>query len=180
MTLEGAKALLSENKIPFETCEFENESAFLHHLDDFALVAKGTDCKVVALVLPGNNGKYNIELEFTEIDGEFRFWDLFFGGCGFELFTYDEEILADVLLEHIEKIRSGQFVVISLQTFKKKKWLADRVFDMTEEEDAEFEKIELEETMKRIRKPKGFFSKLFCTKKQYKIYDWNTYQSIVK
>ena len=179
MTLNDAKILLSENNIVFDMREFENETAYWHHVSMFPYTKNAKPCKVIALIIQSNNGRNDIELQFNAVDNLFRFEELWFGDYSFEMFDYNEEMLADDLLDHIKEIQSGSFVVIVANDLKKKSWLGDACFDLNDEDDA-FGESGFEKAMKRIRKPKGLISKLFRTQKQYEIYDWNTYQCIVK
>ena len=179
MTLNDAKILLSENNIVFDAHEFESETAYWHHVSMFPYTKNAKPCKVIALIIQSNNGRNDIELQFNAVDNLFRFEELWFGDYSFEMFDYNEEMLADDLLDHIKEIQSGSFVVIVANDLKKKSWLGDACFDLNDEDDA-FGESGFEKAMKRIRKPKGLISKLFRTQKQYEIYDWNTYQCIVK
>ena len=110
---------------------------------------------------------------------EFRFEELSFGDYCFEMFDYNEEMLADALLNRIKEIQSGNFVVIIANNLKNRHWLGDACFDLNDDDDA-FGRQGFEKAMGRINKPKGLLSRLFRTQKQYEIYDWNTYQCIVK
>ena len=179
MTLNEVNVLLSENQIPFELCEFENETAYWHHVSMFPYTKHAKVCKVIALIIPSNNQHKNIELQFNATDNGFIFEELYFGGFGFEMFDYTEEMLADDLLDRIKEIQSGNFVVIIANDLKNRRWLGDSCFDLNDEDDA-FGRQGFEKAMRRINKPKGLLSRLLKTQKQYEIYDWNTYQCIVK
>jgi len=179
MTLNDAKILLSENNIDFEACEYDNEAAYWHHCSLFPYTKNAKNCKVIVLVIASNNKHENIELQFNEIGNEFHFEELSFGNFCFELFDCKEEILADEILTNIKEIQSGNFVVIIANNLKKRRWLGDACFDLNDDDDA-FGRSGFEKAMRRINKPKGLLSKLFRTQKQYEIYDWNTYQCIVK
>ena len=179
MTLNDVKILLSENNIVFDVREYENEAAYWHHVSMFPYTKNAKPCKVIALIIQSNNGRIDIELQFNAIDNNFRFEELWFGGYSFEMFDCNEEMLADDLLDRIKEIQSGNFVVIYANDLKKRSWLGDACFDLNGEDDA-FGRSGFEKALERIRKPKGLISKLFKTQKQYEIYDWNTYQCIVK
>ena len=179
MTLNEAKILLSENNIAFDVREFENETAYWCHVSMFPYTKNAKPCKVIALIIRSNNGRKDIELQFNAVDNDFHFEELWFGSYCFEIFDVNEEMLADDLLDRIKEIQSGNFIVIVANNLKKKTWLGDACFERNENDDA-FGQSGFEKAMKRIRKPKGPISKLFRTQKQYEIYDWNTYQCIVK
>ena len=179
MTLFEAKKLLTENNLTFEISEFEDEATYWHHTMLFPYTKNARNCKVLALIISSNNGKKNIELQFNAVDDDFLFEELRFGDFCFEMFDYKEEILANDLLNHINEIKGGAFSVIVANDLKNKKWLADSSFDLKDDDDL-FGKHGFEKAVQKIHAPKGFISKLLKTKKQYEIYDWNTYQCIIK
>ena len=179
MTLQEAKDLLSRNSICFDICEFKNESEYWRHTMLFPYTKNAKNCKVVALIIKSNQGRMNIELQFNKTANDFIFEELRFGGFCFEMFDYQEEMLADDLLDRIKEITNGNFTVIIKNDLKNKKWLADACFDLDDDDDA-FGRQGFEQAIQRIRQPKGFISKLLKSKLQYEIYNWNTYDCIVK
>lgn len=179
MTLNGAEVLLNENNITFDMREFENEAAYWRHVSMFPYAKNAKSCKVIALSIRSNNGKRDITLQFNAVDNTFRFEELWFGDYCFEMFDYTEEMLANDLLDRIKEIQSGNFLVIVANDLKNKRWLGDACFDINDDDEL-FGQNGFERAMKRIRKPKGLISKLLKTQKQYDIYDWNTYQCIIK
>ena len=64
-------------------------------------------------------------------------------------------------------------------TLRRKRRLADACFDLSDNDDV-FGEPGFQKALKRIKRPKGLFSKLLRFKEQYEIYDWNAYQCIVK
>ncbi len=179
MTLNDVKILLSENNIVFDVREFENETAYWHHVSMFPYTKNAKTCKVIALIIRSNNERNDIELQFNAVDSTFHFEELWFGSYSFEMFDCNEEMLADDLLDRIKEFQSGNFVVIIANDLKNRRWLGDACFDLNDEDDA-FGRQGFEKAMRRINKPKGLLSRLLKTQKQYEIYDWNTYQCIVK
>lgn len=179
MTLDEVKKLLSSNGITFEIQEFQNETAYLKHLTLFPYTKNAKPDKVIALIIKSENNKKDIELQFDEIDGIFRFEELLFGDYCYEMFDTAEEYLADELLTNINEIKSGNLTVINANNIKRKCWLYDGSFNLNDDDDS-FGKPGFEKAMRRIKKPKGLLSKLFKSKIQYEIYDWNTYKCIIK
>ena len=179
MTLSEAKALLIENNIKFELLEFRNEEEYLQHSILFPYIKKARPNKVIAIVIKSKNGNKNIELQFNEVDGVYCFEELRFGDYCYEMFDYNEEMLADDLINNILEIMQGCLRIINLTDLTKKRWLADACFDLNDNDDV-FGEVGFQKAMKRIEKPKNFLSKLKRSKKQYEIYDWNTYRCIVK
>ena len=179
MTLDDAKVLLSENNISLEVDEYENEKEYWHHTMLFPYTKNAKNCKVFAIVIKSNNGKKNIELQFNENNGVFFFEELRFGGYCFELFDIKEGILVETLIDDIVQIQKGNLTVIEANNLNKRCWSGDAIFDLDDEDDV-FGKSGLEKAILHIKKPKGLLSKIFGSKMQYEIYDWNIYQSIVK
>ena len=175
MTLSEAKELLKENNIPFsETC-FSSISEFCLHIDPYVkCICNNTP--VISLTVKSNNGQKNIELEFIDEnnDGNYSLYDLWFGGFSYEFFVYEEECLRQSVLYEINRIISNNMIFIVANDLKKKKWLGDACFDLREAED------DFGKSMQRIKKPKSFISKLTKSQELYEIYDWNTYQRIIK
>lgn len=179
MTLSEVKELLIENNIAFEVLEFENEKEYWHHTAMFPYTKNARSDKVIALVIKSNNGKKNIELQFNERDNIFYFDDLWFGEFTYEMFDYNENMLAEDLIHNIKEIIKGELIVIVLNDIKNRCWCGDACFDLSDDDDV-CGKIGFQKAMKRIEKPKSFLAKLKKSKEQYEIYDWNTYQCIVK
>jgi len=179
MTLNDAKTLLSENDVNFDVCKYENEATYWQHRMLFPHTKNAKNCRVITLIIVSNNNKKNIELQFNEVGDEFRFEELSFGDYCFEMFDYNEEMLAEDLLTSIKEIQSGNFVVIIANNLKSRHWLGDACFDLNDDDDV-FGRQGFEKAIGRINKPKRLLSRLFRTQTQYEIYDWNTYRCIVK
>lgn len=179
MTLSEAKALLIENNIKFELLEFRNEAEYLQHSILFPYIKKARPNKVIAIVIKSKNGNKNIELQFNEVDGVYKFEEMRFGEFCYEMFDYNEEMLVRDLIHNITEIKKGTLIVIVLNDIKHQRWLADACFDLSDDDD-EFGKIGFQKAMSKINKPKSFLSKLKKSKLQYEIFDWNSYRCIVK
>ena len=179
MTLNEVKVLLSENQIPFELCEFENEAAYWQHISQFPYTQNAKVCKVIALIISSNNHHKNIELQFNALNDEFILDELYFGDYGFEMFDYTEEMLANDLVNNINKIRSGYLVVITAINLNNKRRLGDALFYLSGDDDA-FGEEGYKKALRQIHKPKGLLARLFKSKIQYEIYDWDSYQCIIK
>ena len=178
MTLNDARILLSENNIDFNVCEYVNEATYWHHRTLFPYTKNAKSCRVTTLIIASKNKKKNIELQFNYVGNEFCFEELSFGDYCFEMFDYNEEMLADDLLDRIKQIQSGNFVVIIANDLKNRRCLGAACFELND--DDAFGRQGFEKAMRQINKPKGLLSKLFRTQKQYEIYDCNTYRCIVK
>lgn len=178
MTLDEAKVLLARNNISFELREFNNEAEYLHHTTLFPGIKNALPRKVITMIIQSNNEKKNIELQFNDVGYAFHFEELWFGGFSYELFDYndDEDMLAEDLIHNIMEIKQGNLIMIVLNDIRKKRWLTDLCFDLSDIDD----KSRFQKALQRIKRPKGWFSKLMGIKEQYEIYDWNSYQCIVK
>ena len=179
MTLNEAKTLLSKNSIPYELCEYQNETAYWHHAMQFPHTKNAKSCKVTVILIRSKNGKKNMELQFHAVDGIFRFAELYFGDYSYEMFDVKEESLENDLLACIAEIINGRFTVICASDLRKKRRLGDACFDRGDD-DKRFGEPGFQKAMQRIQKPKGIFEKVSKSVKQYEIYDWNTYQCIIK
>lgn len=95
------------------------------------------------------------------------------------MFDTAEEYIADELLTNINEIKSGNLTVITANNIKRKCRLYEGGFDLNDDDDS-FGKPGFEKAIRRIQQPKGPLSKLFKSKIQYEIYDWNTYKCIIR
>ena len=178
MNLFQVKELLKANAIPFEEYEFENEAEFLKHILSNPYTKNTKTSKFYALIIYSQNGKRHIELEFEEKDGDFVFWDLWFGEICLEYFNYN--ISVDDLLDEIRQMMMGNRGVIIRNNAKNNRCIADAQFDLDDDDDDLFGKQGFEKAVKSIRKKKSFIKKLLGISNNYEIYDWNTYEHIVK
>ncbi len=179
MTLTEIEELFKKNNIPFELCEFENEKAYWHHIALFPYTKNAKSCKVIAMIIKSKNEQTNIELQFNEVNNIFFFEELFFGDYGYEMFDCAEDTLPSALIDSVFEVMKGNIKIITCNDLKGKHRLGDACFDLNDDDNF-FGKQGFQKAMEHINKPKKFLSKLFKSKKQYEIYDWNTYQCIIK
>ena len=180
MTLSQTKELLKSNSMQFTEMEFANEVDFLNHISQLPYTKKAKEHKFYALIIQSNNGKRHVELEFEEKNGEYVFWDLWFGDFCFEFFSGDADEDCSYLIEEIQGIMKGYHTVINVTNPVTKRWIADAQFDRNDTDDDMFGEIGFQKAMKQIRKKKTFFERLFGFNRKYEIYDCNTYERIVK
>lgn len=179
MTLTDAKILMERHRIPYQTAQYENEEAYYRHLALFPYTKNARDCKVIALVIPAVNGVMDIELQFNQKRGEYVFWDLFFGDYCFDMFDYNPDMLEADLLENIGQIVDGKLAVIVKNDLKRKHWLGDARFDLTDDDNV-FGEPGFRAAVAKIEKPKTFWQKLTGKRIQYDIYDWRTHRQVIK
>lgn len=182
MTLIEAKELLRANSISFEQCEYTSEADYWYHTMMISNSKNAKSCKVVALVIKSKNGHNNLELQFNEKDGDFLFYDLWFGGYSFEKFDVAEEMLADDIIRQISEVQQGTMVFVTVYALSRKGkiWISDKIFDRNDSDDDWFGETGFQKTMRHIQKRKGYLTRLFQIKMQYEIYNWISYQCIIK
>ena len=179
MLLEEAKELLTESWISFKQITYESEKAFLRHIVVFSDKLDAQSCKVVALVITSDNGEKDLELQFNCVNGDFVFKELWFGGYDYEMFDCVEEMLSTALIDNILQVMRGTIAIIEANDLKKERWISDSCYDRSVEDDFNGNAA-FQYTIRCIEKKKGIISKIFKSKVQYEIYDWNTYHCVIK
>ena len=179
MTLTDAKILFEKRRIPYQIAQYENEGDYWRHCMTFPYTKNARNCKVTALVIPSVNGLKDIELQFNRRRGEYFFEELRFGGFGFEMFAYDPDLLEADLLDLIGQIVDGKLAVIECNDRKRKRWISDACFDLTDDDDV-FGVPGFREALEKIERPKSFWQKLTGKCIQYDIYDWRSHRQVVK
>ncbi len=173
MNLNEVVDLLHENNFSFTLHEFENEAAYRRHIVRFPNTENAKDCKVCSVRLKSPNAHKNMELQFNLEQDDFVLEDLYFGEFGFELFDRGEDGFADALLQTIRAIMAGELTVAVCYDIKHRRLLWDAAFDVEDQR-------RFENAFKKIKQRKRFFERFFKAQKQYEIFDWNTYQCIMR
>lgn len=65
------------------------------------------------------------------------------------------QVLAEELISNINEIRKGKIAVIVANNLRKKRWIGDAIFDLSDDDDA-FGKAGYDKAIQRIHKPYGF------------------------
>ena len=182
MLISEAEELLRNNSINFERLEYANETEYYKHTMPDIAIKSFLPSKVIAWVIRNENNLKNIELQFTEKNGDFSFTDLWFGDFSFELFHIEEEFLAGEILSKISDIRQDSLVFIALYSLTKKgkRWIAGSSYDRNDVDDDLFGELGFQKAMKKIQKKKSFISRLFRIKLQYEVFSWNSYDVFIK
>ena len=180
MKLETVIDLLNANNIPFEICHYRGEADFYRHICLFPYLKNAKPCKVTVMVIHSKNGHKDIELQFNETKDGNVFVDLYFGGFSYELFGGGDEYLSDEIIREIDGIREGRVSVIEVNNLKKCRRIGDFCFDRNDMDDPISGESGFEKTMRKVQKPLPFFMKLFHSKIQYEVYDFERYQCIIK
>lgn len=178
MTLDEAKELLNTNNIPYELRKFENGAEYWRHTTLFPCTENFDPCRVAAMVIRSNNAKKDIELHFNAIDDCFCFVDLRLRDFSYEMFDRKDELQAEDLLQNIFEIIQGNVAVIVWNDLKKRRFLGDACFDLND--DGVFGKTGFKSAIQKIRAPRLFLKNPKKEKTQYEIYDWNTYECIIR
>lgn len=179
MNLIDAKALLEKRRIPYHTAQYEDEADYWQHISLFPDLGQAGSCRVIALVIPSVNGEKDIELQFNRNRSEYVFEELWFGGYSFELFDHDPDLLEADILDRIGQIVEGKTAVILAYDLKRRRWVSDSCFDLTDKDNV-FGAPGFREAVTEIEGPKTLWQKLTGQKLQYEIYDWRTYRQIQK
>lgn len=179
MTLTEAQNLLEAHSIPFTQKFYENEAEYWKHALLFPYTENAKPCRVIALVIHSSNHIKHIELQFNDTPDGWKFEELRFGGYSYEMFDTLEEFLPTEIIENISEIMQNKLAFIEGNDLKKKMWCGDAVFDYTDDDEF-FGKHGFQESVRHIEQKKSFWAKLFRTRMQYEIYDWNTYRCIIK
>jgi len=176
MKLEDVKQLLNENGYAYET------KIVLSSLDFYG--GKGFCPKTETgpfwlLTIPNPKHDKNIEIVFSDASDNPDFYDLAFGGFWYEMFGYRDEHLPRDLLDEIQRIVTGKANIIFATNAKTGKWFADQIyFDLPETDWNDMD--DYKRTLSRISAPKSFGRKLMRRTDVYEIYNWFSYQKIIK
>lgn len=172
MNLSRAKELLNKKGLPYELVEYSCEGEFWKHISQFANTSRATPTKVISLVINSPNKHKHLELQFNKSEKDYLFCELWFGDYSFEAFDYEADILEQEILSDIESVISGGFVAFSIGDLKNRRWISDGLIEKNSEA--------LEKFKQKMSRPKSWLGKIFKTKIQYELYDWNTYKIAIK
>lgn len=179
MRLTEVQKLLKENNIPFtltvESCQ--------EYVRKRVLSAGKLELRAYSLLtIPNPNHEKNIEIFFKDDSENPEFSDLEFGGFDYEMFHWEEEDLPQDLLNEIKAIRSGKEWIVCATIAKNGVWLFDKLFwDGDENDEDDWNNMDdLYKTISKIRKPRSLWSKITGRTRCYEIFNWNSYEKIVK
>lgn len=152
----------------------------VYYIDDKEFYAAKGCCNikqyesVLIKVVSIKNPNHSLNLDFTlyNRNNNFVVYDLWFGGYSFELFDFDDDDLADVILDNIKTVVGNKMHIIFARNAKTDKWFCDCAFYECDD-DFEDDMDDYEDTMKRIRKKIGRTDK-------YEVYTWKDYECIIK
>ena len=134
----------------------------------------------VLLSIPNPNHQIDIQIIFNDATENSDFSDLEFGGYWYELFDCEENYVAQELLTEIQRILNGNTHIIFASTVKKgMHWRWDGKYD--DLPDAEMNSMDaFHKTVKKIKSPKSWWRRLTRRTDMYEIFNWTSYEKIVK
>lgn len=176
MTLREVQLLLDQNGIIYHVITEPNRAAFYQKKGFSSSDDTGA---FHLLTIPNPNHSKAIELIFMDNSSDAEFYDLEFGGYGYDMWGWKEEDLAQELLDEIKTILNGRAYVIFATNAETGKRITDRLYcDM---EDPEWKDMHsFQKAVARIKKPKSWWRKRIRRTNIYEIFNWNSYEKVVK
>lgn len=134
----------------------------------------------VLISIPNPNHQVDIQLVFSDATDNPDFNDLEFGGYWYELFDCEETYVAQELLTEIRRIINGNTHIIFLTAVKNGlRWHWDGKYD--DLPDAEMNSMDaFNNTVAKIKSHKSWWRKLTGKTNIYEIFNWTSYEKIVK
>ncbi|MGN0292575.1 MAG: hypothetical protein ACI4D3_01070 [Lachnospiraceae bacterium] len=176
MTLSEVQLLLDQNGITYHFTTEPNRAVFYQRKGFSSSDDTGA---FHLLTIPNPNHSKVIKLIFEDSSSDADFYDLEFGGYWYELWGWNEEGLAENLLDEIKNILDGKAYVIFATDAKTGKWFADSLY--CDREDPEWNDMDsFQKAVTRIKKPKSWWRKLIQRTDIYEIFNWNSYEKVVK
>lgn len=177
MKLIDVKKLLDDNGYTYtqtivsSRAEFYRQKGFNSSKDTGAFIL---------LSIPNPNHQIDIQIIFNDVTENPDFIDLEFGGYWCELFDCEENYVAQELLTEIEGIVNGSTHVIFASIFKKGihwRWCGKYV-DLPDAEKNNMDSFH--NHVAKIKSPKSWWKRLIGRTDVYEIYNWKSYERIVK
>jgi len=177
MKLSDVKKILDDHSYTYtqmlvtSSLEFYQSKGFRPSYDKGAFVL---------LSIPNPNHKIDIQLIFNDASEDPDFSDLEFGGVWYELYDCEEDEIPQVLFTEIQRIINGSTYFIFACTVKKGiHWKWDGVYyDLP---DAEMNNMDaFRKTVGKIKSPKKWWKRFASKTDVYEIYNWTSYEKIIK
>ena len=177
--MDEVRLMLQQAGIPFVRKDYPNEREYLRaHFRQPNL--KGRSDKTLSVLrVEGGSEKTPVWLEFLSGEAGLAFCDLYFGEYAFEMCQNSDEVIRQTLTETICDILSGKIHVIASWNSKNLSWNGDRCFYIAPGED-EDDSAEYAAALRKIEKPRGWFSQHFGMETTYAVYNWTTYREITR
>ena len=177
MKLIDVKTLLDENGYTYTQTIVPSRAEFYRQKGFNPSEEAGA---FVLLSIPNPNHQIDIQIIFNDATENSDFSDLEFGGYWYELFDCEENYVAQELLTEIQRILNGNTHIILASTVKKgMHWRWDGKYD--DLPDAEMNSMDaFHKSVKKIKSPKSWWRRLTRKTDMYEIFNWTSYEKIVK
>lgn len=177
MKLIDVKKLLEDNGYTYSQTIVPNRAEFYRQKGFNPSDDTGA---FVLLSIPNPNHQVDIQIIFKDATEDAVFSDLEFGGYWYELFDCEETNIAQELLTEIQRIVSGSAYVIFASIVKKGvHWRWSGVYyDLPDSEMNDMDAFR--NTVHKIKSVKNWWSKLTGKTDIYEIFNWTSYEKIVK
>lgn len=167
MTPEEGKRFLAGEGRPYVELHFENERAYWEDVTLCPGIMPEGEEPVTVLRILSPNGKRHLDLQFLGSD----FLDLWFGGFSYELFDMKMEYLERELRSCIRAVtEKGAYCTVGMN-LKHRRWQWEYLW--TPEEDGS-----LAGYLRKLRRPRTLWERIFHSWRLYEVYDWNEYHRI--
>ena len=171
--------LLQQAEIPFVQKDYANEREYLQAHFHQPNLKRCSDESVSILLVNGGNAKTPVWLEFLPGEEGMAFRDLCFGEYSFEFFQNGDKVIRQTLTETIRDILAGKIHVIASWNSRNLAWNGDYCFYIAPGE-ADDDSDEYAAVLRRIERPRGWFSQRFGSETTYAIYNWHSYREITR
>lgn len=177
MRLIDVKKLLDDNGYTYKEtivasrAEFYRQKGFNPSEDTGAFIL---------ISIPNPNHQIDIQIIFNDATDNPDFNDLEFGGYWYELFDCEEKFVAQELLTEIQRIINGNTHIIFASMVKNGvHWRWDGKYDDLPDEEINSMDA-FRNVVKKIKAPKSWWKRLTDNTYIYEIFNWTSYEKIVK
>lgn len=177
--LDEVRLLLQRAGIPFVQEDYANEREYLQAYFRQPNLKRCSDELVSILLVEGGSEATPVWLEFLPGEEGVAFSDLYFGEYAFEMFQNGDEVIRETLAETIERILDGKIHVIVSWNSRNLAWNGDYCFYIAPGEEDD-DSDEYAAVLRRIERPRGWFSKRFGGENTYAVYNWHSYREITR
>ena len=177
MKLIDVKKLLDENGYTYTQTIVPSRAEF-YRQKGFNL---SNDMGAFILIsIPNPNHQIDIQIIFNDATDNPDFNDLEFGGYWYELFDCEEKYVAQELLTEIQRIINGKTHIIFATTVKNGvHWRWDGKYD--DLQDVEMNSMDaFRDNVEKIKTPKSWWKRLTGKTYVYEIFNWKSYEKVVK
>lgn len=176
MTFSEVTQLLDSHSIGYDVRYIDNPAEY-YKKRGFPNIR---NCPPFTLIVISNpNHSKDIELSFTGCGDNPDLEEMSFGSYCHEMFSFTKRYVRNVLIDEIKNIMDGKVYVICAYNQKNGRLYFDGGFD-----DSVFEwkenMDEFRKAVEKIRAPKNTFSRLTGRTDRYEIFNWNSYEEVVK